>query len=59
MRASKHIIKLQYELDHIKNKMNKLTETTLDMLENSGLPICQIELIKDIFLAAYVKYPKN
>lgn len=42
---------LQNQLKYVKSQMNNMS--------NSGLPNCQIELIKEIFQAAKVKNTKN
>lgn len=40
--------------------MNDIAHENLkEILNKSGFPTCQIELIKEIFLAAKVKNPKN
>lgn len=58
--ANKFIHQLQNKLNNIKNKMNETKQETLnEILKNSDLPTCQIELVKEIFLAAKVKNPKN
>jgi len=52
-RARKTILRLQIELNKIKDEMNSFSEKTLDeLLENSEIPKGQCELIKEIFLAA-------
>jgi len=59
-RARKTILRLQIELNIIKDEMNSFSKKTLDeLLENSEIPKGQCELIKEIFLAAKVKNAKN
>jgi len=59
-RARKTILRLQIQLNKIKDEINSFSEKILDeLLENSEILKGQCELIKEIFLAAKVKNSKN
>lgn len=59
-RANIKILRLQNELNSIRDEMSKIFEEKLDdMLQKSGIPMNQIELVNEIFSAAKYKNPKS
>lgn len=60
MRSSKKIDRLKFELNSLQNQIKVMSSNTLtELIEDSGIPKCQSDLLHEIFNAAKYKNPKN